>query len=85
MKLSEYFKNTNNVSISNFAKKIGVSRNVVYQWVNNIRPVPINRCRSIVVETNGSVTFSDLRPDDWHLIWDEPLPRSLKQSLIKNS
>lgn len=87
MKLSEYFENTKNVTVASFANKIGVSRNVIYQWINNIRPVPVQRCRSVVIETGGAVIFSDLRPHDWHLIWDEPIPASIinmTQNKLKN-
>lgn len=73
MKLKTFLKSSKEVSA--FAKKIGVDRNVVYQWINGIRPVPIVRCKSVVVATNYKVNFADLRPDDWFLIWDDKLPR----------
>jgi len=56
---------------SEFARAIGVSPSVVYQWRTKLRPVPIGHCAAIERATEGAVTRRDLRPDDWHLIWPE--------------
>ncbi len=68
MMLKDYIAKT---SISSLAKEVGVSPAVVYQWMMGIRPVPIQRCHSVVAVTKGEVMLQDLRPDDWHLIWPE--------------
>ena len=68
MNLKEYIAKS---SISSLAKVVGVAPTVVYQWANEIRPVPVKRCHCVVVATNGAVTLKDLRPYDWHLIWPE--------------
>lgn len=72
MKLKNYLKTT--ADIKELANRIGVSKNVVYQWTNNIRPVPLTRCKSVVIATNYNVSYADLRPDDWYLIWDKKFP-----------
>lgn len=53
------------------AKIVGVTAGAVSQWVRGHRPVPIERCATIEMATNGRVSRRDLRPDDWHLIWPE--------------
>lgn len=74
MKLAKYLENNSNRKA--LSKTLCVSTSVLYQWSNNIRPVPIIRCKAIVIATNGQVTFKDLRPNDWHLIWEYPnLPK----------
>lgn len=63
MKLSEYLKNTTQ---SAFAKQVGVSQGMIYQWLYGIRQVSIDKCVSIERATNGAVTCEELRPDfDW--------------------
>jgi DNA-binding transcriptional regulator YdaS (Cro superfamily) len=68
MELEKYLIN---VERNAFAKSIGVSRDMVYQWVKGIRPISIEKCVSIERVTSSKVTRKDLRPDDWHLIWPE--------------
>ena len=58
-------------SQATLAKMLGVSPGAVSQWISGHRPVPVERCVSIEVATNGIVTRRDLRPDDWHAIWPE--------------
>lgn len=72
MKLKNYLKTT--ADIKELANRIGVSKNVVYQWKNNVRPVPLTRCKSVVIATKYKVSYADLRPEDWHLIWDKIFP-----------
>lgn len=53
------------------AKALGIPPQLMYQWVREVRPVPIERCVDIERATNGAVTRRDLRPDDWQRIWPE--------------
>jgi DNA-binding transcriptional regulator YdaS (Cro superfamily) len=66
MKLSDYLKTTTQ---SAFAKEIGVSQGMVYQWINGLRPVSPDKCISIEKATNGSVTCEELLPEfDWEYL-----------------
>ena len=56
---------------SDFARRLGVTPSVVYQWGVGLRPTPLEYCAAIERVTDGAVTRKDLRPDDWHLIWPE--------------
>jgi DNA-binding transcriptional regulator YdaS (Cro superfamily) len=68
MNLKQYMQNT---SQADFARLIGVSPGLVYQWLEKIRPVSAEQCVAIEQATNGEVTRKDLRPDDWEKIWPE--------------
>jgi len=68
MELNKYIKTT---SRSDFARAVGVSPDMVYQWIKGIRPIAIERCVAIERATNGAVTRKDLRPNDWASIWPE--------------
>jgi DNA-binding transcriptional regulator YdaS (Cro superfamily) len=68
MELNKYIETTNR---TDFARAVGVSPDMVYQWIKGIRPVSAERCVAIEQATAGAVTRKDLRPDDWHLIWPE--------------
>lgn len=59
------------ITISDFARQLGVSRNLVYQWVNNIRPVAARHCPSIEAITAGKVSRTELRPNDWRDLWPD--------------
>lgn len=61
-----------------FASQLGVDKGVVYQWKRGLRKVPVQRCRDIVRLTGGKVTYADLRPNDWELIWETPLPTEIE-------
>ncbi|UEC03942.1 transcriptional regulator [Burkholderia vietnamiensis] len=54
-----------------FAKQMGVSQGLVYQWLTGRRPVAVDRCVAIERSTGGAVGRRDLRPDDWQDIWPE--------------
>ncbi|KWO62587.1 transcriptional regulator [Burkholderia territorii] len=54
-----------------FARLLGVSQGLVYQWIKGHRPISPERCVEIEKATGGAVARPDLRPDDWHLIWPE--------------
>ncbi len=53
------------------ARSIGVSPSFVWQLVRGLKPVPLNLCSAIELATSGDVSRTDLRPDDWQLIWPE--------------
>jgi DNA-binding transcriptional regulator YdaS (Cro superfamily) len=61
----------NDISKAEFARKIGVSSDLVYQWIKGLRPVAIPHCKTIFAETKGIVTLQILRPNDWQKIWPE--------------
>lgn len=73
MELNKYIE-TN--SRPDFARAVGVSQDMVYQWLKGIRPVPIGRCAAIEQATKGQVTRKDLRPDDWASIWPELIDKA---------
>ena len=56
---------------SALAAEMRMPPQLIGQWANGCRPVPIRHCVAIERTTNGAVTRRDLRPDDWHLIWPE--------------
>lgn len=58
-------------SMTKLASMIGVSPPTVHEWKTAKRPIPVLRCMSIELATEGIVTRKDLRPDDWHKIWPE--------------
>lgn len=70
MKLNEYLA-TSEVKKADFARRIGVSAAVVYQWSVGMRPVAPKYCPAIEGETGGKVTRQELRPDDWQQLWPE--------------
>lgn len=45
------------------ASRISVTPQALYQWINNLRPVPAKHCIAIEQATDGAVTRYDLRPD----------------------
>ena len=70
---------------SSLARALKITPVLVSQWAGG-RPVPIERCPAIEAATGGAVLRSDLRPDDWWLIWPElvtdefPVPDSSKEA-----
>lgn len=69
MMLSEYLRPHGKKTV--LAKAIGAQPQLVWQWANGVRPVPIDRCMAIERATAGEVTRRDLRPKDWSDIWPE--------------
>ena len=54
---------------SGLAKKINVSRAQVWQWLNNINSVSVEKSIEIEDKTNGIVRCEELRPDiNWSVI-----------------
>jgi DNA-binding transcriptional regulator YdaS (Cro superfamily) len=78
MKLSDYLTR-HELSQEAFAKSIGVSQGMVYQWIAGRTPVAVQKAVLIERATGGLVSRKDLHPDDWHLIWPEliELPASV--------
>lgn len=61
----EYFGGTQ----SALAKKVNVSRAQVWQWLNNINSVSLEKSIEIEDKTSGVVRCEDLRPDvNWSVI-----------------
>lgn len=54
---------------ANFARLVGVTPAMVWQWENERRPVPASRCAAIEAATGGTVTRYELRPD----VFDAPI------------
>lgn len=69
MKLNDYTAKRGQKSA--LAAEMRMPPQLIGQWANGHRPVPIQHCVAIERATNGAVTRRDLRPDDWHLIWPE--------------
>lgn len=53
------------------ARILDVDPVLVSQWKRKVRPVPAVHCPAFVVATENVVTYQDLRPNDWYLIWPE--------------
>lgn len=76
MKLKNHLEKTS-TTIAQFARDLSgkcgktVSRDVVYQWIKGLRPIPVPYCHPIEVLTGGEVARQDSRPDDWQNIWPE--------------
>jgi len=70
MNLATYLKTTCPNKAA-FAREIGVSNAMLYQFEMGIRPVPAKHCPAIERATAGKVTRQDLRPADWQRIWPE--------------
>lgn len=70
MKLSTYLSQKRG-RLKSLCDHIGAYTPDMSRWASGERPVPIHWCIPIERATNGQVTRKDLRPDDWHLIWDE--------------
>jgi DNA-binding transcriptional regulator YdaS (Cro superfamily) len=70
MRLSEYLR-INNISHADFAKRVEVSPAMVYQWLNNTKPISEKKCVLIETITNGQVTRPEMRESDWQEIWPE--------------
>ena len=60
---------------SALARSLNLPAQLIGQWANGIRPIPVERCTAIELATKGAVTRQDLRPNDWQLIWPELTPK----------
>lgn len=74
MNLNQWLAKTNTKK-ADFARAINVSDALLYQWLNEIRPIAAQHCPSIERATNGAVRCEVLRPDvDWaYLRTSKPL------------
>ena len=48
-----------------FAKKLGVSQGLVWQWLSGKQTITAERAVEIEKETDGEISKHDLRPDLW--------------------
>lgn len=77
MDISTYLTHSG-VKQSDFARSIGVSPSLLYQWLSGLRPVAAKHCVKIEQQTGGQVSRPELRPDDWQSIWPD-LARAAKR------
>ena len=71
MNLKHYLKTKGRGSIASLSKAIGGHASDVSDWANGVRPIPPVRCVEIERATDGLVTRSEMRPNDYVLIWPE--------------
>lgn len=69
MDLNKYL--TEVETAASLARKMDITPVLISQWRTGLRPIPLSRCATIEIATNGRVTRKDLRPNDWHKIWPE--------------
>ena len=50
-------------SVSELAKRIGVTQPCVSHWLSGIRKIPATKVKLLVELSNGKVREEDLRPD----------------------
>ena len=62
MNICEYLQK-HDLSQDEFAKKVGVSQGLVWQWINGKTKVRAERVAGIEEATNGEITRHDLRSD----------------------
>lgn len=68
MNLADYLSTTK-TSQAAFAKQLGVSQGLVYQWISGKRPVAAEKCPEIERITNGAVTCEELNDRvDWAFV-----------------
>ncbi|WP_051975381.1 transcriptional regulator [Cupriavidus necator] len=68
MKLAEYLETTK-TSQAAFAKRLGVSQGLVYQWISGKRPVSAEQCPVIERLTEGAVACEELNDKvDWAFV-----------------
>lgn len=72
MNLATYLA-TNHISQEQFAKEIGVSQGLVWQWLNGHTRITAERAIEIEQKTRRQIHRADLRPDLFSL--DEPKKR----------
>lgn len=82
MQLSEYTSQQRGAK-SALARALALPPQLIGQWANGLRPVPVIRCLPIEEATQGAVTRKDLRPTDWQDIWPElAKPQSPKRKEV---
>lgn len=73
MNLQTYLDKTG-TKRADFARSLGVSPDLVYQWIKSIRPVAAKHCKAINTLSGGKISLFELRPDDWQTYWPELTP-----------
>ena len=53
------------LSQGEFAKRIGVSQGLVWQWLSGKTRVSPSKAKDIEAKTEGEITKAELRPDIW--------------------
>jgi DNA-binding transcriptional regulator YdaS (Cro superfamily) len=72
------FLQTPGLNKAAFARRIGVSSAMLYQFEHGIRPVAHKYGAAIESASGGKVTRQELFPDDWESIWPELARRRRK-------
>jgi DNA-binding transcriptional regulator YdaS (Cro superfamily) len=72
------FLQTPGLNKAAFARRIGISSAMLYQFENGIRPIPTKYGAAIEVASGGQVTRQEMFPDDWESIWPELARRRRK-------
>lgn len=82
MKLKRYCE-LNRGAQARIARQLGVPSQLVWQWQDERRPVPENRCPLIELATAGEVTCEELRSDiAWVRVADSRWPNALGRPTI---
>lgn len=63
MKMPDFIAGKPRGTSRSLAKAVGVTPVTMWQWINGVKPVPIDRCPDIEAATKGAVTCEELRPD----------------------
>jgi DNA-binding transcriptional regulator YdaS (Cro superfamily) len=74
MDLSEYLSSKSQ-SQDEFAKQLGVTQGLVWQWLSARTRITAERALQIETETGGAVTRHELRPD---IFGDPPAAKKAK-------
>jgi DNA-binding transcriptional regulator YdaS (Cro superfamily) len=72
------FLQTPGLNKAAFARRIGISSAMLYQFENGIRPIPTKYGAAIEVASGGQVTRQEMFPDEWESIWPELVRRRRK-------
>ncbi len=62
MQLHEYLER-HEITQSEFARRLGVTQGLIWQWLNGYRRITAERVIPIEEATGGEVTRHELRPD----------------------
>ncbi len=81
MDLAKYIRSTLGVTQASFAKELGVSQGLVWQWLNGRTKITPKRAKQIEQATQGAITRHDILPDlfDAPTVKNKP-PRKNKQA-----
>jgi|GEM_PF-710553 len=78
MELAKYIRSTLGVTQASFAKELGVSQGLVWQWLNGRTKITPERAKQIELITQGAVTRHDILPDlfDAPVVKNKPLGKN---------